>query len=257
MVGPLPGRHADDTEEEIKPMTDGIVFITGAAGGIGRATAVEFAKRGFVPVVTDLGRPDDLASLAAETRGIGADLDVTDPHAVELAVRDAEEKAGPISAAVCCAGFDTELTLPQTDDDVWRRSLRVMLGGCVNVVAAISPGMKQRGEGSFVLVSSELAIIGEENHVAYVTAKAAVLGFTRAMAHELGPHGIRVNSIAPGPTDTPMLTDRYRASAEYRSRLPLGRFGSPQELATAIADVANQTWTTGQIISPNGGIVIQ
>jgi 2-hydroxycyclohexanecarboxyl-CoA dehydrogenase len=182
---------------------------------------------------------------------------VADPRAVESAVRAVADQAGPISVAVCCAGFDVDMTLPETDDELWRRSLRVMLGGCVNVVAAISPGMKERGGGSFVLVSSELAIIGEENHVSYVTAKAAVLGFTRAMAHELGPHGIRVNSIAPGPTDTPMLTDRYRASAEYRSRLPLGRFGSPAELATAIADVAGQTWTTGQIISPNGGIVIQ
>lgn len=238
-------------------MADGIVFITGAAGGIGRATAVEFAKRGFLPVVTDLGRQEDLDSLAAEVGGIAVDLDVTDPSAVELAVRESQEKAGPINVAVCCAGFDVDLTLHETDDEVWRRSLDVLLGGCVNVVAAISPGMKERGDGSFVLVSSELAIIGEENHVSYVAAKAAVLGFTRSMAHELGPHGIRVNSIAPGPTDTPMLTDRYRASAEYRSRLPLGRFGSPQELATAIADVAGQTWTTGQIISPNGGIVIQ
>jgi 2-hydroxycyclohexanecarboxyl-CoA dehydrogenase len=238
-------------------MADGVVFITGAAGGIGRATAVEFAKRGFVPVVTDLGRSQELAQLAAEVGGIAADLDVTDPQAVALAVREAENKAGPISAAVCCAGFDVELTLAETDDEVWRRSLAVMLGGCVNVVAAICPGMKERGDGSFVLISSELAILGEENHVSYVTAKAAVLGFTRSMAHELGPHGIRVNSIAPGPTDTPMLTDRYRASAEYRSRIPLGRFGTPRELATAIADVAGQTWTTGQIISPNGGIVIQ
>ncbi len=238
-------------------MTDGVVFITGAAGGIGRATAVEFAKRGFVPVVTDLDRTEDLAQLATKVGGIAADLDVTDPQAVERAVREAEDKAGPIGTAVCCAGFDVELTLAETDDDVWHRSLAVMLGGCVNVVAAISPGMKERGDGSFVLISSELAILGEENHVSYVTAKAAVLGFTRSMAHELGSHGIRVNSIAPGPTDTPMLTDRYRASAEYRSRLPLGRFGSPQELATAIADIAGQTWTTGQIISPNGGIVIQ
>jgi 3-oxoacyl-[acyl-carrier protein] reductase len=238
-------------------MTDGIAFITGAAGGIGRATAVEFAKRGFLPVVTDLGRQEDLALLAAEVGGIAVDLDVADPQAVAAAVRATADQAGPVSVAVCCAGFDVDMTLAETDDELWRRSLRVMLGGCVNVVAAISPGMKERGSGSFVLVSSELAIIGEENHVSYVTAKAAVLGFTRSMAHELGPHGIRVNSIAPGPTDTPMLTDRYRASAEYRSRLPLGRFGSPAELATAIADVAGQTWTTGQIVSPNGGIVIQ
>jgi 2-hydroxycyclohexanecarboxyl-CoA dehydrogenase len=238
-------------------MTEGVVFITCAAGGIGRATAVEFAERRFVPVVTDLGRPQDLARLVAEVGGIAADLDVTDPQAVARAVREAESAVGPISAAVCCAGFDVELALAETDDDVWRRSLAVMLGGCVNVVAAIAPGMKERGDGSIVLISSELAILGEENHVSYVTAKAAVLGFTRAMAHELAPHGIRVNSIAPGPTDTPMLTDRYRASAEYRARIPLGRFGTPQELATAIADVAGQTWTTGQIISPNGGIVIQ
>jgi 2-hydroxycyclohexanecarboxyl-CoA dehydrogenase len=238
-------------------MTDQVVFITGAAGGIGRATAVEFAKRGFLPVVTDLNREEALAHLAVEVGGVPISLDVSQPRDVESVVGKVQRQVGPIDIAVCCAGFDVELTLGETDDDVWSRSLGVMLGGCVNILATIAPGMKDRGTGSFVLVSSELAIIGEENHVAYVAAKAAVLGLTRAMAHELAPHGIRVNSVAPGPTDTPMLTDRYRASQEYRSRLPMGRFGTPQELARAISDIATQTWTTGQIVSPNGGIVIQ
>jgi 2-hydroxycyclohexanecarboxyl-CoA dehydrogenase len=238
-------------------MTQDIVFITGAAGGIGRATAVEFAARGFQAVVTDLDRQANLEELAAQVGGLALNLDVTDPKAVDHAVRDAQKRLGPIETAVCCAGFDVDLTLQQTDDDVWSRSLAVMLGGCVNVTAAVSPSMKERRQGSIVLISSELAIIGEENHVSYVTSKAAVLGFTRAMAHELGPYGIRVNSVAPGPTDTPMLLDRYRESEEYRDRLPLGRFGAASDIAKAIADVAGQTWTTGQIVSPNGGIVIQ
>jgi 3-oxoacyl-[acyl-carrier protein] reductase len=102
-----------------------------------------------------------------------------------------------------------------------------------------------------------LALIGEDRHVAYVAAKAAVLGLTRAMAMELGASGIRVNSVAPGPTDTAMLTERWRADEAYLASIPLRRFGLPSEVAVTIADLAEATWTTGQIVSPNGGIVIQ
>ena len=127
----------------------------------------------------------------------------------------------------------------------------------MNVIAAVAPRMRARGEGgSIVSVSSELALIGDTRHIAYVSAKAAVLGLTRAMALELAPAGIRVNCVCPGPTDTPMLAGRWRDEA-YLASIPLGRFGMPAEVAAIIVGLAEATWTTGQVVSPNGGVVIQ
>jgi 2-hydroxycyclohexanecarboxyl-CoA dehydrogenase len=161
-----------------------------------------------------------------------------------------------VDVAVCCAGFDEDRPIESTDDALWDRCLQVMLGGCVNVIAAVAPSMKSRGSGSIVTISSELAVAGDRHHVGYVTAKAAILGLTRAMAHELGSFGIRVNCIAPGPTDTALLGARWRETA-YVESIPLRRLGTTEELATSIVALAEATWTTGQILSPNGGVVIQ
>ena len=242
-------------------MATDVVFITGAAGGIGRATALEFAARGFQPVVTGSappGRPGETG--CEQVGGVSLDLDVSDPQAVDRAIREAQDRHGPIDTAVCCAGFDVDLRLQQTDDYVWRRSLAVLLGGCVNVTAAaISPSMKERGHGSIVLIFIGAAIIGEENHVSYVTAKAAVCwGSLGRWRTSWGRTGSGSTPSLPDRPDTPMLTDPLpREREEYRNRLPLKRFGAAHELAKAIADVSGQTWTTGQIVSPNGGIVIQ
>lgn len=238
-------------------MSGSVAFVTGGAGGIGSATALELARRGYSVAVTDFGNTDHAAALASEVRGIAIDVDVADPVAIARAVKETENELGPIGVAVCCAGIDIDRTLELTDDSLWNRFLHVLLGGCVNVIAAVRPGMQDRGTGSIVTVSSELALIGEDRHVAYVAAKAAILGLTRAMAFELGPSGIRVNSVAPGPTDTTMLTERWRADDAYLASIPLGRFGQPGEVAATIVDLAEATWTTGQIVSPNGGIVIQ
>ena len=109
---------------------------------------------------------------------------------------------------------------------------------------------------SIVGISSELALLGDEDHVPYVAAKSAMIGLVRSVAREYGPDQVRVNIICPGPTDTEMLTDRWRGE-DYRHSIPLDRFGTPEELARAIVDVAEWTWLTGQVISPNGGVVIQ
>ena len=238
-------------------MSRPVAFVTGGAGGIGRATVRELARRGYAVAISDLGHTDDAAALASEVQGIASDVDVADPVAISRAIRDAEDQLGPIDVAICCAGFDVDQVLDLTDDYLWARFLHVLLGGCVNVIAAVRPSMQDRATGSIVTVSSELALIGEDRHVAYVTAKAAILGLTRAMAHELGPAGIRVDSVAPGPTDTAMLTGRWRDDKAYLASIPLGRFGMPSEVAATIVNLAEATWTTGQIVSPNGGIVIQ
>ncbi len=105
-------------------------------------------------------------------------------------------------------------------------------------------------------ISSELALLGDENHVPYVTAKAAMIGLVRSVAREYGPDQVRVNIICPGPTDTDMLTERWRGE-DYRRSIALERFGTPDEVARAIVDVAEWTWLTGQVVSLNGGVVIQ
>ncbi len=237
-------------------MTVQVALVTGGATGIGQATVFELAKRGYQVVVNHFGQPEDASRLADDVGGLAFDADVADVEEVAVMVRHVEEHLGPIAVVVCCAGFDHELSLAETDDDVWERSLRVMLGGCLHLIAAVSPYMRARRSGSVVTVSSELALTGDSGHVAYVAAKAAILGLTRAAARELAPAGIRVNSVAPGPTDTAMLTKRWRVP-EYLAQIPLGRFGDPEELATSIVNVAEDTWTTGQVYSPNGGIVIQ
>jgi NAD(P)-dependent dehydrogenase (short-subunit alcohol dehydrogenase family) len=236
-------------------ISKGGAFVTGASGGIGRATVLELHARGYSVALADLARTRTAAELAGQVGGVACDVDVSDPAAVTSAVEQAESQLGPIEVAVSCAGFDHDRSFEQTDDELWSRSLRVLLGGCVNVIAAVGPGMRARGRGSIVNIASELALLGDADHVAYVSAKAAVLGLTRAMALELAP-GVRVNCVCPGPTDTAMLTERWRTKS-YLASIPLGRFGQPEEVAATIVNLAEATWTTGQVVSPNGGVVIQ
>jgi len=236
-------------------ISKGGAFVTGASGGIGRATVLELHARGYSVALADLARAEAAAELAGQVGGGACDVDVSDPAAVASAVERAESQLGPIEVAVSCAGFDHDRSFEKTDDELWSRSLRVLLGGCVNVIAAVAPGMRARGRGSIVNIASELALLGDADHVAYVSAKAAVLGLTRAMALELAP-GVRVNCVCPGPTDTAMLTERWRTES-YLASIPLGRFGQPEEVAATIVNLAEATWTTGQVVSPNGGVVIQ
>ena len=203
-----------------------------------------------------LGREAEAKQVAGDIGGIAYEADVADVHAVEHLVRCVEDDLGPIEVAVACAGFDVDVPLEEVTPKLWHDSLGVILGGCVNLIAAVGPRMRARRSGSIVAISSELALLGDEGHVPYVTAKAAILGLVRSLAREYGPDQVRLNVIAPGPTDTEMLTERWRAP-DYLQSIPLRRFGTPDELARTIVDVAEWTWLTGQVISPNGGVVIQ
>jgi NAD(P)-dependent dehydrogenase (short-subunit alcohol dehydrogenase family) len=231
-------------------------IVTGAASGIGRSTARELAARGYDVAVGHLAREAEARQVAEEIGGMVYEADVASIRAVDDFVTAAERDLGPVEVAVACAGFDQDVALEDLTPELWDRSLAVVLGGAVNVVASVGPRMRARRSGSIVAISSELALLGDAGHVPYVAAKAGILGFVRTMAREYGPDQVRINAVCPGPVDTEMLTERWRGE-EYRLSIPLERFGRPQELARAIADVAEWTWLTGQVISPNGGVVIQ
>ncbi|MEK6721104.1 MAG: SDR family NAD(P)-dependent oxidoreductase [Chloroflexota bacterium] len=232
-----------------------VALITGASGGIGQATAVRFAAAGYRVLVHYRSNRAAAEAIAAEIGGTAFGCDVADPDAVARMIRVAEDELGPIDVAVCNAGFYEERPLAEVDDALWDRTLRVILGGCFHVARAVIPGMRDRGHGSIVAIASELALVGGVNVAPYVAAKAAVIGFARSLAREVAP-SIRVNVVAPGAVDTPLLPDRDRGPG-YTSTVPLGRIGRPAEIAEAILHVAEAPWTTGAVYSPNGGVVIQ
>lgn len=232
-----------------------VALVTGASSGIGLATATAFAAAGYVVAVNYRTNAASALLLAERIGGRAYEADVADAASVERMVRAAERDLGPIAVAVCNAGFYTEQPLSQVTDELWERTLRTLLGGCFHVARAVVPGMRSAGGGSIVNVASELALIGGAEIAPYVAAKAAVIGLTKALARELAPT-IRVNGVAPGAVDTPLLPDRDRGPS-YTSTVPLGRIGRPEEIASAILHIAEAPWTTGQIFSPNGGVVIQ
>jgi 3-oxoacyl-[acyl-carrier protein] reductase len=232
-----------------------VVLVTGASSGIGRATALRFAAGGYrvaVNYARDVAAADEVAAL---TGGRPYKADVADPAAVVAMVDAIEADLGSIAVAVCNAGFYEERRLEEIDDALWDRSLRVMLGGCFHVARAVVPRMRSRDGGSIVTIASELALIGGTEIAHYVAAKAAILGLTRSLARELAPT-IRVNAVAPGAVDTPLLPDRDRGQS-YTDTLPLRRIGRPDEVADVVFDLATSEWTTGAVWSIDGGAVIQ
>ena len=184
-------------------------------------------------------------------------LDVADGGAVAELVAQTEAGLGPIEVLVNCAGYVEETSLGEITDAEWNRMLRVHLGGTWHTCREAAPRMAARGRGAIVNTSSELALCGAELHAHYCAAKGAIIGLTKSLALELGGRGVRVNAVAPGATDTALLTDTWRTPA-YLASLPLGRLSTAAEIAATVAFLASDaaSYVTGQVVSPNSGAVI-
>jgi NAD(P)-dependent dehydrogenase (short-subunit alcohol dehydrogenase family) len=244
-----------------RPLEGVVALVTGAASGIGRATAVRLAADGATVGCFDRdgSGADSVVRAIREDGGRAASfgVDLTDADGVDRAITSWVEEVGPIgilvnNAGVPGAGRFTDITFEE-----WRRVLDVHVDGAFHVTKAVLPGMTERGWGRIVNISSESVWLGNQS-VQYVTAKAAILGFTRALAYQVAPLGIRVNAIAPGPVDTPMLRDNDPAAIEAeRAAVRIGRFLAPDEIAATVAFLAGPGGDAyvGQVLSPNGGTV--
>ena len=220
-------------------MSRPVALVTGAGGGIGGASAEALEAAGMEVARTDLP------------------LDVADAEAVAGLVARTEEELGPIAVLVNCAGHVIETPIADISDAEWRRMLRVHLGGTWHTCREVAPRMAARGRGAIVNTTSELALCGAELHAHYCAAKGAIVGLTKSLALELAGRGVRVNAVAPGATDTALLTDTWR-TPEYLGSLPLRRLSTPAEIAASVAFLASDAaaYVTGIVLSPNSGAVI-
>ncbi len=182
--------------------------------------------------------------------------DVTDAAAVEDAVARAERDLGPVSGCLTAAGVYRRGALGSIAVEDWRSMLAVHLDGTANVCRAVYRRLLLRRNGAIVTIGSELALVGDGDAPHYAAAKGAIHAFTRSLAREAAPHGIRVNCVAPGPTDTPLLKPEY-APPDYVASLVLQRLVRPEEIAAAVRFLLREdTNMVGQVVSPNAGAVI-
>ena len=227
-----------------------VALISGAASGIGRACALLMREHGWQTAGLDLNACSTDLSLL---------VDVSDRSAVSGAVDAVVERFGRIDLLVTAAGYYEEgIDVADITVAQWDRMLGVILGGTVNCCAAVLPHMLSCGQGAIVAISSELALGGSATDLHYVAAKGAVLGLIKSLAMEVAQAGIRVNAVAPGPTDTPLLApDSLWREPEYLATLPLGRLVRPDEIASAVYYLATEgSMYCGEVLSPNAGAVI-
>jgi 3-oxoacyl-[acyl-carrier protein] reductase len=238
-------------------MTQPVVLVTGAAGGLGRATVSRLRERGLRVVATDValaqipcGAPLDVFS-----------LDVTDEVAIQEVVAAILQTHGRLDHVVHLAGSAGSGPLHQVDREEWDRLLAVNLTSAFLLAKAVHPALAA-SQGSLVLTSSTNALNGGSalSGPAYAVAKAGLINLTRYLAKEWAQEKIRVNCLAPGPIDTPMVTGRFETQAleQLRRSVPLGIIGSPDHVAHAIDYLVSPAaaFITGTVMNISGGLVL-
>lgn len=226
----------------------GAAVITGAASGLGAATARRLRKEGLAVAGFDLHPAADV-DLAFE-------VDVRDAGAIEDAVASTEDELGPVEYLLTAAGVYELLPLGSIGAEQWRRMLAIHIDGTANACRSVYRRMKERGTGSIVTIGSELGLMGDPDAAHYASAKGAIHAFSKSLAMEAVRHGIRVNCVAPGPADTPLLTQEMR-SPEYVNSLVLQRIVKPEEVADTVTFLMlEQHNFVGAVLSPNAGAVV-
>lgn len=231
------------------------VLVTGGSGGIGAAICRRFAAEGCLVFINYRSSREKAEKLAAEIGGIAIGFDVSDAEEVRRAI----EEIGSPDVLVNNAGVSEVELFTSLSDDRARRLINTDLAGTMNCARAVLPGMIRRHSGCIVNISSMWGEVGASCEVDYSAAKAGVIGFTKALAKETAPSGIRVNCVSPGFIMTEM-NSRYTPEEleAIRDEIPLGIFGEPEHVAEAVEFLASEraAYITGQILGVNGGMVI-
>lgn len=241
-----------------------IALITGGTGGIGEACVRLFASKGWSVLFLTSSRPEKAAALTAELRASGASADwrqcdLRDPAQVKASIHDLMITWHHVDLLINNAGVSFTGLLTDMSDEDWDHVFDINVRAAFLLSREFLPGMISRQQGSIINISSMWGETGASCEVAYSASKAALIGFTKALAKEVGPSGIRVNCITPGVIDTRMNAHLSEADLDdLKDSTPLGRIGTPEDVAKAALFLAESgsSFITGQVLGVNGGFVI-
>ncbi len=241
-----------------------IALVTGSSRGIGRAVARELARSGWAVCINYHKQHDCAEALAAELAAQGCRVmvqqaDVRRRAQVEAMVAAIRHHFGDVSLLVNNAGISRQGLFQDVSEESWREMFAVNVDGAFHACQAVLPAMLHRHEGSIINISSIWGLRGASCEVPYACTKAAVIGLTRSLAMELAPSGIRVNCVAPGVIQTDMLQEVGEdVIPQLREATPLGRLGTPEDIAHAVAFFADDksSFVTGQVLTADGGFIL-
>lgn len=245
-------------------LNDSVAIVTGGARGIGRAIALELARAGAKVVVNYAGRADKAEETVQLIREAGSDAlavqaDVSQAAEVERLLKTATEAFGKVDILVNNAGITRDNLILRMKEADWDAVLDTNLKGMFLCTKAVSKGMLKQRSGVIINISSVVGLSGNAGQANYAAAKAGVLGFTKSMAKELAPRGIRVNAVAPGYIMTDMTeTLAEEVKNQILGEIPLSRIGNPAEVAQAVLFLASPaaSYITGQTLCVDGGMVM-
>ncbi|MGQ7298278.1 SDR family NAD(P)-dependent oxidoreductase [Quadrisphaera sp. KR29] len=240
-----------------------MALVTGAAGGMGGVIARRLAADGHVVAVSDRTASGALSALASEVGGLAVAADLADPAAPRALVEQVSEQLGGVDVVVANhAHMTMGPTVQVTAQDFWS-VVDVNLSATFALVRAALPGMVRGGDGRVVVISSEWGLVGWPGAAAYSASKAGLVALVKTLGRELAPLGVLVNAVAPGVIDTPQLavdaaaagTSLDQVRADYASVTPLGRIGTPAEVAAAVSLLTDRELgaVVGQVVQVNGG----
>ena len=252
----------------MKGLKGRVAVVTGGGSGIGRAICQRLAEEGVSAGIIDIdarGGEETVSKIqSAGGKAVFANADITDFDAVTAAVGKIEREAGPIDILVNNAGWDKMVPFLQTDFELWKKVLDINLYGPLHLHYAILPKMVERGHGKVVNIASDAGRVGSSGEAVYSAAKGGIIAFTKTMARELARANIQLNTVCPGPTDTPLFAQVAQGEAgakiaeALKRAIPMRRLGQPEDISGAVAFLASDdaNYITGQTLSVSGGLTM-